>query len=72
MSSPLAWRLELIERTVHETKNRVHEIDALRSEVGHLEDTLREVRAEIVGVRRELQSDQERLMQLEARMNDRL
>ena len=60
MSGPFEWRIQDIERTAKHAGERLHELDSLRSDVGSLEHTVRELRAEIDGLRNELQTSQER------------
>lgn len=60
MSGPFEWRIQDIERTAKRAEDRLHELDSLRNDVGSLEHTVRELRAEIDGLRAELQSSQER------------
>lgn len=57
------WRIKDIERKADEAARRLYEIDALRSDVGRLEHTNRELRAEIDVLRAELQRLQERVSQ---------
>ena len=47
-----------IERTANRAESRLYELDSLRSDVGSLEHTVRELRAEIDGLRNELQTSQ--------------
>ena len=47
MSSPFEWRIQDIERTARRAEDRLHELDSLRRDVGSLEHTVRELRAEI-------------------------
>ena len=60
MSGPFEWRIQDIERTAKRAEDRLHELDTLRSNVDSLEHTVRELRAEIDGLRNELQASQER------------
>jgi len=38
------YELERIERTTNQNRDRLHELDSLRSDVGRLEDSLQEAR----------------------------
>ena len=58
MSGPFEWRIQDIERTANRAESRLYELDSLRSDVGSLEHTVRELRAEIDGLRAELQASQ--------------
>ena len=60
MSGPSEWRIQDIQRTANRAESRLYELDSLRSDVGSLEHTVRELRAEIDGLRTELQTSQER------------
>ena len=64
MSVLFDWKIQDIERTANEAKNRLHEVDSLRGDVGRLEHSLREVRAEVDWLRNELQACQETGRQL--------
>lgn len=55
------WKLNEIERKADEARNRLIEIDALRESVARLECAVREARAEIDGIRSEMQATQDRL-----------
>ena len=59
MSGLFEWRIQDIERTANRAESRLYELDSLRSDVGSLEHTVRELRAEIAGLRAELQTSQE-------------
>ena len=63
MSGPFEWRLQDIERKSDEAVRRLHEIDSLRSDVGSVERTLRELRSEVDGLRHEFQAFQDRTTQ---------
>ena len=52
------WRIRDVEQKAERASSRLHELDSLRSDVGGLEHTLREIRAEIAGYRSELQASQ--------------
>lgn len=58
MSGPFEWHIQDIERTAKHAEGRLHELDSLRSDVGSLEYTVRLLRAEIDGLRNELQTSQ--------------
>ena len=58
MSGPFEWRIQDIERTANRAESRLYELDSLRSDVVGLEHTVRELRAEIDGLRAELQASQ--------------
>ena len=58
MSGPFEWRLSDIERSAKRAEDRLYELDSIRSDVGSLEHTVRELRAEIDGLRAELQASQ--------------
>lgn len=64
------WKIRDIERTANEAKNRLHEIDSLLSNVDRLEHTVRETRAEVVWLRAELQTCQEKLTRIESRLDE--
>jgi predicted RNase H-like nuclease (RuvC/YqgF family) len=57
------WRVEEIERNLQRKADQ-HEISTLSGDVGRLECSLRETRAEVDGLRRELQALQDQVMQL--------
>lgn len=57
------WPIQDIERKADEAIRRLHEIDAIRSDVGRLEHTNRELRAELDGLRNEFQRLQDRVSQ---------
>ena len=63
MNWPFEWRIQDIERTAKRAEDRLHELDSLRSDVVSLEHTVRELRAEIDGLRAEFQTSQERYSQ---------
>ena len=52
------YELERIERTVNQNRDRLHELDSLRSDVGRLEDSLQEARCVTEGLRDELRTMQ--------------
>ena len=70
MSILFDWRIQDIEKAANEAKSRLWELNALRSDVGGLERAVREVRAEADGLRDELRAAQERMTQLEARLDE--
>jgi predicted nucleic acid-binding Zn-ribbon protein len=57
------WRVEEIERNLQRKANQ-HEISTLSGDVGRLECSLREARAEVDGLRHELQALQDQVTQL--------
>ncbi len=59
------WKIQEIERTANECKGRLHELDSLRGDMGRLEQSLREARSEVEGLRNELQDNREKLNALE-------
>jgi len=65
MSIHFQWKIEEIERTANEAKRRLYELDSLCHDMGRLEHSLREIRAEVIGLRDELQTAQEKLRRLE-------
>lgn len=70
MSILFDWKIRDIENTANEAKLRLHELDTLRSDVDCMEHTLRKARSEADGLRNELQACQERITQLEARLDE--
>ena len=58
------WKLEAIERKADEAHRRLYELDSLRSDVGSLERTNRELSSTVDGLRYELQDLQECFRQL--------
>jgi predicted nucleic acid-binding Zn-ribbon protein len=70
MSGPYEWRINDIERAANEATRRLHELDAIRSNVDRVECALRESRAEADGLRRELETASQRIEQLEAQMSE--
>ena len=63
MGGPFEWRLGDIERKADEAVRRLYEIDSIRSDVGSLERSMRELRSEIDGLRIEFQDFQVRTTQ---------
>lgn len=70
MSVLFDWKIRDIENTANEAKRRLHELDTLRSDVDRMEHSLRETRTEADGLRNELKTSQERVNQLEARLDE--
>lgn len=70
MSVLFDWKIQDIERTANEAKNRLYELDSLRRDVGSMEYSLRDSCSEVDGLRNELHSCQERIQQLEARLDE--
>ena len=70
MSVLFDWKIRDIESIANECKNRLWELNALRSDVERLEHTVRENRTEIDGLRAELQTAQEKLNVLEYRIEE--
>ena len=52
------WRIRDVEQKASRAESRLYELDSLRSDVGSLEHTVLELRAEIDGLRAELQASQ--------------
>ena len=63
MSGPFEWRIQDIERTANRAESRLYELDSLRSDVGSLEHTVRELRTEIDDLRNELQASKDQYSQ---------
>lgn len=61
------WRLRDLEDATKEATRRLHEIDSLRSDVGRLECALRDSRAEVDGLRAQLETMQDAVIQLQQR-----
>ena len=72
MSGPFEWRIQDIERTANRAESRLYELDSLRSDVGSLEHTVRELRTEIDGLCTELKTSQERHSQDIAELRETL
>lgn len=70
MSQLFDWKIQAIERTANECKSKLYQLDSLAGDVGRLEYALREARAEADGLRRELETHQEKMTQLEARLDE--
>jgi predicted nuclease with TOPRIM domain len=64
------WRLQDIERAAHEAKNRLYELTALRSDVDRMEQTLRELRSDVNGLRASANAEQDRLTRLESAFSE--
>lgn len=62
------WRLRDIEQKADRAHNRLYEIDTLRSDVGGLEHTAREIRSLVDGLRNELEAAQGEIQQLKAEL----
>ena len=58
MSGPFEWRIQDIERTANRAESRLYELDSLRSDVGSLDHTVRELHAGIDGHRPVLHGSQ--------------
>ena len=56
MSGPYDWRIDEIERKASRAESRLYELDSLRSELGSMEHTMRQLGAEVVELRAELQA----------------
>ena len=65
MSLPDEWRIRDIEQSAERAHRRLHELDALRGDVGRLEHTVRELRAEVDGLRAEQDTTRRRLDAIE-------
>jgi chromosome segregation ATPase len=61
MSFPLEWRINDIENTARKANDRLWELDTLRSNMGSLEYTIRELSSEIFRLRSEMQEMEYRL-----------
>ena len=70
MSILFEWRINDIERMANDAKNKLHEVDMLRSDVGRLECALREARTDIDTLRAELSTMQNRIAEIELTDND--
>ena len=66
------WRIRDVEQKVEHATHRLYELDSLRSDVGSLEHSLREIRSEIDGLRAELQTSQIQYSQDMNELRDRL
>ena len=63
MSGPFEWRLNDIERSAKRAEDRLYELDSIRRDVDSLEHTVRELLAEIDGLRNELQASKDQYSQ---------
>ena len=59
------WRIDAVERKANDARSRLYEIDEAKRNVDSLEHTVRELRAEIDGLRGELSMQENRIAQLE-------
>ena len=57
------WRIHDIEQKAEQATSRLYEIDKIRSELGSLERTVRELSSEVAGLRTELQASQDQQAQ---------
>jgi len=57
------WRIRDVEQKAERATSRLYEIDALRSELGSVERTCRELRAEVDGLRNELEATKDQQAQ---------
>lgn len=64
------WRIQDIERTANEAKNRLWELDNLRNETHRLEHSLQNAKTEIEYLKNELNRVLDRVINLEAIAND--
>lgn len=62
--NPYDWRINDIERTANEAKNRLHELDSVRGDVARLECSLRDSRAEVDELRSELERLREEVREM--------
>ena len=69
MTGPFEWRINDIERKAENAERRLYELDSLRSDVACLERTNGQLRAEVDGLRAELQACTSRLQTIEEVMN---
>jgi len=60
------WRFRDVEQKAERAVCRLYEIDTLRSDVGGLEHSMREVRSLVDGLRTELEAVQSEIGQLKA------
>jgi predicted nucleic acid-binding Zn-ribbon protein len=63
------WRINDVERKAEQAVRELYQIESLRSDVGRLEHSLREARAEVDGLRSELHACLQRLDCLEQNPN---
>ena len=62
------WRFRDVEQKAERAVCRLHEIDALRSDVGGLEHTAREIRSLVDGLRNDLEAAQGEIQQLKVEL----
>jgi len=65
MSTPYEWRLNEIEQKAERAVSQLYRLDEMGSSVDSLERTIGEVRADIDGLRTELQAQADRITALE-------
>ena len=63
--NPYEWRINEIEQNAKRAANALWKLDALRNDVDSLERALRESRAEVAGLRSELETTSNRITALE-------
>lgn len=61
------WRIQDIERKATHAEQRLHELDAFNGRLVSLEYSLREIRADCLGIRAELEAQDYRIRELEQR-----
>jgi len=59
------WRIRDIEQKAERASSRLYEIDSLKSDVGSLEHSIREIRTECDALRSELQTQADRITVIE-------
>ena len=64
------WRIRDIEQKADRACQRLYEIDSLNSNVGSLERSIGEIRAEYAGLRYELQAQADRMISIEQRIEE--
>ncbi len=67
---PFDWAIQDIQRKTDEALRRCDEIHTLRSNVDSLERANRELRSDIDGLRSQLQTNQDAIIQLQAQIVD--
>lgn len=67
---PFDWAIQDIQRKADEALRRCDEIHTLRSNVDSLERANRELSAEVNGLRSQLQTNQDAIIQLQAQIVD--
>lgn len=67
---PFDWAIQDIQRKTNEALRRCDEIHTLRSNVDNLERANRELRSDIDGLRSQLQTNQDAIIQLQAQIVD--